>query len=114
MVTFLSSWERQRVDWLDQMQLIGAEMPGTERLYLDRWRFDAGSGTSYSTTEATGFARQREEAQQFAQRLADQAGIRVRPNPIGSGGNDPDYPILVQLNAELAPPNRQPVKNKRE
>ena len=111
---FLSSWESRRVDWLEQMRLIGAELPGTERVYLDRWRFDLTTGQTRGTTEAIGFARERADKERLTQQLAERAGFRIRPNPSGAASNDPEYPILLQLNAELASPKRRPAGNKRE
>jgi Tfp pilus assembly PilM family ATPase len=110
-IKMLSSWHDRRVDWLEQLQQIAAEMPGTDRVYLTDWRFDLATGEALGSTTATGFAREREDAQRLTQRLAEQPGIRIRPNPIGSGGSDPEYPILLQLDAELLPPTERPVRN---
>ena len=104
---FLSAWDRRRVDWLEEMRRIGAEMPGTERVYFERWRFDATTGEMLGTTEASGFARQRQDAERLSQRLAEQAGFRVRPNPHSIDESDPRYPILFQLDAELVARTRQ-------
>jgi len=113
-LAFLSSWEGRRVDWLEQMRRIGAEMPPTERVYLERWRFDLASGQTPGTTEAIGFARQRQDEQRLTQRLAERAGFRVRPNPTGAASSDPEYPVLLQLNAELASPKRRAAWNEGE
>lgn len=113
-IALLSAWESRRVDWLEQMQRIGGEMPGTEHVYLNRWRFDRATGTALGTTEAMGFARQRQDAEQLTQRLAEQPGFRIRPNSMGTGGGDPEYPILFQLNAELVTPARQPARKESE
>lgn len=107
----LSSWDGRRVDWLDQMQRISAEMPGTDRVYLDTWRFDLATDEALGTTAATGFARERQDAQRLTQRLAEQAGFRVRPNPIGTGGSDPAYPFLLQLDAEVVTQPQRTVRN---
>ena len=111
---FMTSWDSRRVDWLEQMQQIAAEMPGTERVYLDAWRFDLGSGEALGTTAATGFARERQDAERLTQRLAEQGGFRIRPNPVGSAGNDLEYPILLQLDAEVVSQQRRPVRNESE
>jgi Tfp pilus assembly PilM family ATPase len=110
----LSSWESRQVDFLEQMKRIGAELPGTQRVYLESWRFDLATGEALATTEATGFARERQDAERATQRLAEQAGFRVRPNPIGTAGSDPEYPILFQLDAEMVFQSRRPVRNESE
>lgn len=111
---FLTSWEARRVDWLEQMQRIAGEMPGTERVYLDAWRFDLGLGEALGTTSATGFARQRQDAEQLTQRLAERGGFRIRPNPIESAVRDPEYPFLYQLDAEVVSAKRQPARSESE
>lgn len=110
-MAMLSSWESRHVDFLEQMQKIGAEMPGTKRVYLDTWRFELATGETLGTTDATGFARERQDAERLTQRLAEQAGFRVRPNPIESAGNDPEYPILLRLEAEVVSQSRRPVRS---
>ena len=89
-------------------------MPGTERLYLHHWRFDSIVGETLGTTEATGFARQREDAEQFSQRLAEQAGFRIRPNPIGYTESAPEYPTVFQLDAELVSQKRRAGRSERK
>ena len=113
-VKSLAAWQRQRVDWLEQMQRMTTDMPGTERLYLDRWRFDRGVAPALGSIEADGFARDRQDVQRTTQRLAEQPGVRIRPNPIGSGGDDPEYPILYQLDAELVTPSRSAARDRKE
>ena len=113
-MAMLSSWESRQVDFLEQMQRIGAEMPGTDRIYLNSWRFDLATGETLGTTEATGLARERQDAERLTQRLAEQAGFRIRANPFGSAVSDPEYPVLFQLDAEVVSQSRRPVRNESE
>jgi len=104
MSEFLDELESRRVDWLDQMQHISLSMPGTERIYLERWRFDAVPGDVVGRVHADGFARARQDVEATNQRLADQGGFRVRPNAIRSHRGDPEYPVRYELDADLVVP----------
>lgn len=104
MSEFLDDLESRRVDWLDQMQQISLSMPGTERIYLERWRFDAVSGDVVGRVHADGFARERQDVEVTNQRLADLGGFRVRPNAIRSHRGDPEYPVRYELDADLVVP----------
>jgi len=100
---FLDQWERRRMDWLDQMRRIGESMPGTERVYLERWHFDTAPGDIAGKTHADGFARERQDVEAVNQRLADQPGLRVRPNPIRTNSGF-GYPFQFELDAEFIVP----------
>jgi len=104
MSEFLDELESRRVDCLDQMRRINQSMPGTERIYLETWRFDAVPGDIVGRVHADGFARDRQDVEATNQRLADQRGFRIRPNAIRSHRGDPEYPVRFELDADLDAP----------
>lgn len=101
----LDAWERQRSDWLGEMVRVGDAMPGTDRLYLSRWRFDTAAGDIATTLQASGVARARQDVESLNDQLASQAGLRIRPKPIGENQGDEEYSFDFQLDAEAASTN---------
>ena len=98
---FLNQWEDRNINWLDEMRQMHSVMPGTERLYLNHWRFDTGLGDVAGKIEANGFALQQSDVDLLDQKLDDLPRHRVRPNEIGAGSSALDYPIGFEIDVDV-------------
>lgn len=95
-------WDDQNIDWLAEMQGLGTVMPDRERIYLVDARMGLSPGSGTAKIGATGFARTRQDVEQFYQRFAERQ-YRVEPHEITSDDRDSDYRHRFQLEAALAP-----------
>jgi Tfp pilus assembly PilM family ATPase len=96
-------WQSRGINQLDQMAELHQIMHGTSRLVVADYKFDPATDV-IGKVGAVGNARDRFDAEQLFQRLADLPKFRIRPKPVTATSRDPEYPNRFELDMELVTP----------
>ena len=101
----LEDWQARSTNQLQQLAELHDVMKGTERLVMADYKFDPNIGDVIAKISAVGHARNRFDAEQFFQRLAELPKFRngIRPKPITQNSRDPDYASRFELDLDLVP-----------
>jgi Tfp pilus assembly PilM family ATPase len=101
----LDDWQSRSTNQLQQIAELHDVMKGTERLVISDYKIDPNIGDVVAKISAVGHARNRFDAEQFFQRLAELPKFRngIRPKPITQTNRDPDYSSRFELDMDLVP-----------
>jgi Tfp pilus assembly PilM family ATPase len=110
-VDVIRDWEDHSDDWLARMMHVNEALPGTDRIYLQNYRFTPKAGDSAGHIHADGFAKSDDDVFELYQRLSD-LGYRVQPQTVPRTSKDSDYPYRFQLELDIAIAKTTPVKTK--
>jgi Tfp pilus assembly PilM family ATPase/Tfp pilus assembly protein PilN len=110
----INEWQTHSDDWLARMTHLNEVLPGTDRIYLQNYRFTPRAGNSAGHVHADGFARSDDDVFDLYQRLSER-GYRVQPQSVPRTSKDSEYPYRFQLELDLtiAKTVATPTKNKR-
>jgi hypothetical protein len=101
----LSEWESasRYQHWLDRMDSVSRQLPGTDTLYLTSLRFHQSRGDVVARVAADGLARHREDVESLYERLADTVDLRVRPKQIRQDSRRSEFPFRFELSLDVLP-----------
>ena len=100
----IESWSLGDANTIVTWNLLRANMPGTDRLYLSELRLLPVNTADVSARfTGVGFARQRNDVDDLYQQLAEN-GFRVKPQATTTASRDPDYPIRFELDVDVLRP----------
>ena len=97
----LQDWQARNINQLQQMNELYQLMNGTKREVIADYRFDPAPGEVLGKLTANGNAKDRSDAEQLQQRLADLPKYRVRPKPTNQSTRDADYSSRFELDIDL-------------
>ncbi len=99
----VAEWRSRDINQLQQMSELHQVMNGTERLIIADYKFEPGVGDVLAKLGGIGLARDRVDAQQLYQRLADLPKFRngIRPKEIKDNSRDSDYVNRFELDIDL-------------
>lgn len=106
----IEDWQSRSTNQLQQMEELHDVMKGTERLVIAEYKFEPNVGEVIAKISAVGHARNRFDAEQFFQRLAELPKFRngIRPKPITQNSRDPDYASRFELDMDIVPAKAKP------
>jgi Tfp pilus assembly PilM family ATPase len=97
----IGDWDETRVDWLAQLNVLDAALPGRGQLYLKSFKFDrAPTQGGIANVTAGGFAKSEGDVHALYGALRER-NYQVRPREIKFTGSDEDYPYEFTLEATL-------------
>jgi len=110
-VVVIHEWEKHSDDWLARMMHVNEALPGTDRIYLQNYRFTPKGGDSAGHIHADGFAKSDDDVFELYQRLSD-LGYSVQPQTVPRTSKDSDYPYRFQLEIDIDKTTPVKTKNK--
>lgn len=99
----IDDWQSRNINQLSQMAELYDVMKGTQKLVVSEYRSASGSGPVLAKLHTAGIARDREDAAQFAQHLADNPKYVVRPTAGTGASHDHEYVSRFDLDVDLVP-----------
>jgi len=95
----ISEWNKSKMDPIAVWKEFQPLMPSTDRLYLSEFRLLPQDNETAVRITGIGFARERNDIDDFKTRLADN-GYRVKPQTTKETSPDPDFPIRFEIDIE--------------
>ena len=108
--TELDHWKARDIDQLQQMAELHQVMDGTGRLIIADYKFEPTvTPDVLARIVGFGYARDRVDAQQLYQHLAELPKFRngIRPKPITDKTPDQDYSHRYEIEIDIAPVNEK-------
>jgi len=98
----ITHWVDRDIEWLDEIVRLQTVLPGTDRFFVDNFRFSTVQKDGRGIIKLQGFARTSKDIEDFGRRLTE-AGYGVKPYNLMAtpSSGAPEYAVKVNLELTL-------------
>ena len=106
----VEDWQARNINQLKQISELHQLMRGTQRVVVSEYKFSPGLGNVLGKVRTSGVSRNRADAEQLGQSLADLPKFSVSPSSVPGISRDSEYVSRFELEADLVPVKAKPLK----